>query len=131
MVLVVEDDEANRETLRAVLEEERYPVIEAADGQTALDLLRASPQALVVVLDLVLPGHVDGGDVLQAAAQDPALGARHAFLLMTASPQRLTPVIEALAAQLTAPVMQKPFDLDELLATVARVAARVGSRALA
>jgi len=126
-VLVVEDDDANRETLRAVLEEERYPIIEATDGRTALDMLRDSPQPLVVVLDLVLPGQIDGGDILRLAADAPHLGARHAFLLMTASPQRLTPEMEALASRLDAPVVRKPFDLDELLAAVATAASHIAS----
>ena len=50
-VLIVDDDQALRELLREILEEEGYQVREAADGDTALDLLQHSAERWVVLLD--------------------------------------------------------------------------------
>jgi DNA-binding response OmpR family regulator len=54
-VLVVDDEKKLRTLLREYLEREGYAVLEAADGQMALDLARAARPDLVV-LDLGLPG---------------------------------------------------------------------------
>jgi DNA-binding response OmpR family regulator len=62
LILVVEDDDANRRLLRAFLEREGFEVREAADGPAALQAV-ASEEIDLVVLDLGLPG-IDGLDVL-------------------------------------------------------------------
>ena len=53
-ILIVEDDPVMQKTLRRTFTQERYGVVVAGDGQTALDLFR-SEQPLAVVLDLILP----------------------------------------------------------------------------
>jgi sigma-B regulation protein RsbU (phosphoserine phosphatase) len=53
-ILVVEDQEASRKGLGALLTAWGYEVEEAADGQEALDMAVASPPA-VVISDLVMP----------------------------------------------------------------------------
>lgn len=75
--LVVHDEDA-RYTLRALLEDTGYAVIDAADGVQALDTLRASISPLVVVLDLDLP-RFDGMGILWEVADDECLSARHAL----------------------------------------------------
>lgn len=57
-VLVVEDEQRMRDLLRLYLEREGYQVVEAADGQTALELFTEHEFALVL-LDVMLP-KVDG-----------------------------------------------------------------------
>jgi len=57
-ILVVDDEPTIREVVRRYLERDGYKVKEAADGPTALQLLRDEPPDLLV-LDLMLPG-VDG-----------------------------------------------------------------------
>src|SRR5215813_729711 len=42
-VLVVDDDSDTRETVRMLLEDAGYVVLEAEDGAVALDVLRTSP----------------------------------------------------------------------------------------
>jgi len=57
-ILVVDDDDGNRQLVAAILRDEGYEVSEAADGQQALDHLKtAQPKA--IVLDLMMPV-VDG-----------------------------------------------------------------------
>ncbi len=53
-ILVVEDDPRLQKVLRRIFSEERYSVVVAGDGRTALDEFRAH-RPLAVVLDLILP----------------------------------------------------------------------------
>lgn len=70
-VLLVEDSPFLRYAARAVLHRRGYEVIEAADGQEALELLtRSRPD--VILLDLVMP-RLSGTEVLRALKQDPLL----------------------------------------------------------
>jgi DNA-binding response OmpR family regulator len=67
-VLVVDDEKKLRTLLREYLEREGYAVLEAADGQMALDLARAARPDLVV-LDLGLPG-LPGDEVARLLRKD-------------------------------------------------------------
>ena len=62
-ILIVDDDASIRAMLAFVFDDAGYTVVDAADGQEALDALRASPPALMV-LDLMMPG-IDGVEVLR------------------------------------------------------------------
>jgi DNA-binding response OmpR family regulator len=62
-VLVVDDEPHIRAVLRGYLEAEDFDVVEAADGQTALDEVRAHSPDLVL-LDVMMPG-IDGLEVLR------------------------------------------------------------------
>jgi two-component system, OmpR family, alkaline phosphatase synthesis response regulator PhoP len=122
-VLIVEDDPTLQELLREVLEEEGYCVLQAAEGNAALDLLRSSPQRLVVLLDYLMPG-MGGKGLLQVVSRDATLSSRHAYILLTARLRISRPVLET-AATLSMSVVRKPFDLDVLLATVAQAQQRL------
>ncbi|HUJ14985.1 MAG TPA: response regulator [Thermoanaerobaculia bacterium] len=60
--LIVEDDAATRELLRRLVESQQCDVDEAADGQSAIELLDRNDYG-VVLLDLVLP-KLSGAEVL-------------------------------------------------------------------
>jgi len=66
-ILIVDDDEALRESLALVLAAESYEVLAAADGEAALALLEKGP-ADVVLCDLRMPG-VDGLELLPQLAR--------------------------------------------------------------
>ena len=117
-VLIVDDDQALRELLREILEEEGYRVLEAANGDTALALLQHSSERWVVLLDYLMP-YGDGKRVLQTVRQDATLSTRHSYVLLTARSRLSLPVLE-LANTLSVPVVHKPFDLEVLLSTVAQ-----------
>ena len=53
-ILIADDEPEIRNLLRLYLENENYHVIEAEDGQRALDLLRAEQPALCI-LDIMMP----------------------------------------------------------------------------
>lgn len=126
-VLIVDDDQSIRETLRVVLEDAGYDVVEAADGMAALDVLRASKDSLVVLLDLMMP-KLDGAAVLGAVAADRKLVKRHGYVMMTASHLTLNLAFANLLTNLMVPVLHKPFELDDVLAAVERVADRLETR---
>src|ERR1700690_262458 len=62
-ILIIEDDPRMQKVLRRIFTEERYAVVVAGDGQTALDLFR-SERPLAVVLDLILP-NISGRELCQ------------------------------------------------------------------
>jgi two-component system, OmpR family, response regulator ResD len=61
IVMVVDDDEMIRRLLRTVLEVDELEVVEARDGEQALELAQSADPA-VVVLDVMMPG-IDGVEV--------------------------------------------------------------------
>lgn len=123
-VLVIDDDDEIRETLRFVLEDTDYLVLEAPDGEVGLEALRASKRPLVVLLDLMMP-RFDGLAVLRALRDDPPLARQHRYILITANGQTFAPPLSTLLEMLDVPVVRKPFDIDSLLEAVARAALRL------
>jgi diguanylate cyclase (GGDEF)-like protein len=112
-VLVVEDDEATRGALRALLDDAGYVCDEASDGEHAVDAMRDARFDLVL-LDLSLPG-MSGTDVHRQLRQDP----RTRFLpivFLTAHSDRQVKLAELEAG--AEDFITKPYDADELLARV-------------
>lgn len=123
-VLVVDDDAAIRDTVRFALEDSGYTVSEAADGLAALKQLRTRHEPTVVLLDLMMPG-LDGAGVLGAVAGDRRLASQHAYILVTANTKTLTLAFANLLQSLSVPILNKPFDVDDLLDSVAVAARRI------
>ena len=71
VILVVDDNDDNRDMLSRRLRRQNYEVLTAAGGRAALGLLAASPVDLVL-LDVMMPD-LDGYAVLQQLKADPAL----------------------------------------------------------
>ncbi|GJL93507.1 sigma-54-dependent transcriptional regulator [Hyphococcus sp.] len=67
-ILVVDDDPTQRRLMRAVCEKAGYPVLQAADGETAMSLLQSQQGADValIMLDLRMPG-LGGMETLKRA----------------------------------------------------------------
>ena len=72
-LLVVDDDEANRDVLARSLARLGYHVLRAEDGRAALDVL-ASTDVDLVLLDIMMPV-LDGYAVLERRRDDPRLRA--------------------------------------------------------
>lgn len=123
-VLVVDDEPGQREMLRLLLEDAGYSVQEASTGEAGLALLRAAAQPLVVLLDQRMPG-LGGDEVLAIVAADSALATRNRYILLTASPQQLPTRPTLTVGTLVVPVVEKPFDVDVLLAAVAAARAQL------
>jgi len=72
-ILVVDDDDAVRETIRSLLDDEGFNVTAAATGWAALDLSEVGEFDLAVV-DILLGGEFDGLDLAQCIrARHPTL----------------------------------------------------------
>ncbi len=126
VVLVVEDDAEIRATLRMALEDDGYVVLEAPNGEAALQELRENLEPMVVLLDLVLPLR-SGASVLEEVATDADLATRHAYVLVTAGDHSFHPPFTNVLQQLQVPVVHKPFDLETLIRTVNRAQERIGA----
>lgn len=118
-ILVVDDDVSTRDTLRFVLEDTGYQVLEAADGHAALPILAEAAAPLVALIDLLMPG-MDGVDLLRSILANTRLATRHRYIGMTAAVGPVTSQAEALLAQLHGAFLEKPFGIDTLLEAVAR-----------
>jgi CheY-like chemotaxis protein len=115
-ILVVDDDDLQREVVADLLESEGYAVQVAATGAEAVAAARAS-RPDVLVLDLLLPD-TDGATVLAWLRDDPGLRDMHVVVttgVRSASVRRLPGVDAALF---------KPFGPRELLAAVDAVTHR-------
>jgi CheY-like chemotaxis protein len=113
-VLVVDDDPDIRTFTEAALEDSGYEVRSAANGGVPLTLLQEW-QPNVILLDLMMPC-VDGWTFRQAQLVQERLAAIP--LVVMSAGYRPQDEAQKLAAAAT---LAKPFDLDELLNTVARL----------
>lgn len=125
-VLVVDDDDAIRQLLRLVLEDDGYTVVEARDGAEALDILRRSSDNAVVVTNHHMPV-LDGPGLISAVLADPDLRGRVALMYMTAADRLIPPALLQELEALRAPILRKPFELEKLLEEVARGAERLSA----
>jgi DNA-binding response OmpR family regulator len=74
-VLIVDDNEMNREVLQRRLERQGYSVDAAEDGQRALEMLQGrGPGYDLLLLDIMMP-RMNGYQVLEAMQTDPTLRA--------------------------------------------------------
>ena len=69
-ILVVDDEENIRKSLKMILEYEGYNFLEAADGEEALDIIEETVGLDLVLLDIKLPGR-DGLEVLAELKEKP------------------------------------------------------------
>jgi CheY-like chemotaxis protein len=73
LVLVVDDDSYIRESMSELLHTKGFSVLEAENGQRALDILKKAPHfPCLVVLDMAMP-IMDGRGFLERRAHDSAL----------------------------------------------------------
>lgn len=122
-VLMVEDHADIRKLIRMTLDFEGHDIHEAVDGDSGLAAVRALHPD-VLLLDIMMPGELDGYDVCRALRADPAF-ADLPIVMLTARGQA-TDLTMGEAAGATA-YMIKPFNPDDLIDTVARLAAGRGA----
>jgi CheY-like chemotaxis protein len=119
-VCVVDDDPDIRQCLRFLLEDEGYDAEEADNGEAALGLLHSDPRPRVLLLDRMMPC-LDGIQTLRRLMSGPAeVWQRTITLFMTARHDPPEPESMSLIHRSTFATVIKPFDLDRVLATVAR-----------
>jgi DNA-binding response OmpR family regulator len=113
-VLVVDDDDAVRELIKALLEQSGYEVRDAADGEIALTLLKAEP-ADIVLLDILMPRKEGLETLIELKQHFPKM----TVFAMSASGARKGHDFLTIASKFGADgVLQKPFSPDELFALI-------------
>jgi DNA-binding response OmpR family regulator len=70
-ILLIEDDNLLQELYKGKLRDEGLNVVVAGDGKGGLDLIRSQKFDLIL-LDIMLPGGINGFDVLETLKKDPA-----------------------------------------------------------
>ena len=104
-LLVVDDDETNRDILKRHLERQGYSVEESAGGSDAIDKLRMVAYD-AVLLDLVMP-EMNGLEVLKILKQDPTLF--NIPVLVISASDELASVAESIKSG-AEDYLFKPFD---------------------
>ena len=112
LVLVIDDEELVRTSLRQVLVEEGYQVDVASDGADGIRRLRER-RPDVILVDLMMPG-MNGTQFLRALRDDPSITDIPVVVMTAVTGLTVHPM--SLGAT---DVLEKPFDVDELLGKVA------------
>ncbi|KQC35735.1 response regulator transcription factor [Frankia sp. ACN1ag] len=117
-VLVVDDDAVIRQLVVVNLELEGFEVHTAVDGVDALEMVRAvDPQ--VITLDIMMP-RMNGWDVAAHLREDPST-ADIKLIMLTARAQEAD--VKRGARIGVDYYLTKPFDPDELITVVQKLAA--------
>jgi two-component system sensor histidine kinase/response regulator len=114
-VLIVEDEDAVRESLRDALEAKQFRVATAANGMEALAVLGSQPPPDIVIFDLAMPV-LDGNALYRRMQEDPKLS-RIPVLVSTADPARAPQGLV---------VLEKPIQIKRILDEVAQLAIKPG-----
>ncbi len=125
-LLVVDDSNTVRLMLQGWLTEAGYDVKEASNGTQALEILRASEDRLIVLLDYQMPD-LDGFEVLRHAADEGLIPPRCAYIAISSMAENFPPEFSALLRQHGVQILPKPFDRDTLLHVIQFVAERLNS----
>ena len=115
VVLLVDDDPTFRADLHQFLESRGYRVLEASNGDEALDIMTDEP-VNVMVTDLVMPG-LNGFELLRVARQRNA-GLAFQSIAITGTKkidESLRTMLASLGARTT---LQKPINLEALLRAI-------------
>jgi two-component system phosphate regulon response regulator PhoB len=78
-VLVCDDEPVLRMLVRATLDDGRYTIVEACDGEQALERVRADHPD-VILLDMMMPGR-SGSEVLLELRRNPETAATPVIML--------------------------------------------------
>jgi two-component system cell cycle sensor histidine kinase/response regulator CckA len=112
-VLVVDDEDALRASIRRLLESQGYQVLEAPNGATALQLLEdsAAPKVSLVLTDLRMP-------VMDGRQLAAALARRHPSLPIVFMSGFTAQLMDLRLVSPHLVFLPKPFRERDLLATV-------------
>ena len=113
-ILVIDDEESPRESLRFILKN-RYEVVPAESGPSGLEMLNKDGPFDVVLLDMKMP-QMDGLEVLSKILQFvPTMP-----VVMVTAITEAKPAVQAMKMG-AADYLNKPFDVDEIRLVVDRI----------
>ena len=113
-IAIIEDDPGIAEFLRDLLETEGYRVAIFADGTSLDTVIAAAPR--LIFLDLMLP-HADGSELCRRLRADPRTRQQSIYMMTAAA---ATPVAQRLRDCRHDGLLNKPFNIDEILDIAAR-----------
>jgi len=117
-ILIVDDDQESRDLLCEVLEANGYAPHAVADGVAAREVLRGDAEYRIVIADLQMPQE-SGLELLRKLRQE---NSKHEVILMSSFMSGAE--IKAAKSLGVHALLDKPFQLTELLQTVAGLAAQ-------
>ena len=120
-VLIMEDELNIRSFVVINLKRAGYDVIEAGDGQQALDAIAANPDVGVAILDIMVPGDMDGFEVCRRIR---ATNKQMGVVMLTARTQEMDKVTGLMTG--ADDYVTKPFSPAELTARVDALMRRSG-----
>jgi len=112
-ILLVEDNEMNRDMLSRRLQRRGYEMLTAVDGESGLALTRSEAPALVL-MDMSLPG-IDGWEATRQLKADPAT---RAIPVIALTAHAMAGDREKSLAAGCDDFDTKPIDLDRLLGKI-------------
>ena len=121
-VLVVDDDDVIRQLIRINLELEGFEVTSAVDGQDCLDKA-AAVNPVVITLDIMMP-RMDGWETASRLRADPGTAGIKVVLLSARAQDADRQRGDRLGVDA---YLTKPFDPDDLIETVRRLAGLPGT----
>lgn len=113
--LLLDDDPSMQRLVATLLKREGYRVDVVLTGREAIAAIETQPYN-VMLLDLMMP-HEGGLTVIRHLEKKNPAKLKH-VLVLTASPESVIETIKSSVAG----VVQKPFETDELISAVQRVA---------
>jgi DNA-binding response OmpR family regulator len=120
-VLVLEDEPNIRSFVVINLKRAGYETIEAGDGEEALEQIKKHPDIRVALLDIMLPGEMDGFEVCRRIR---AGNAQIGIIMLTARTQEMDKVTGLMTG--ADDYVTKPFSPAELTARVDALYRRAG-----
>lgn len=120
-VLIVEDDPDLRFVHSEILSQEGYPVLTAADGIEAIELVERNGPPAVLLLDLRMP-RMNGWDLAARLRQHPVW--RRIPIIVVAAHYRISDEAAAIGARAW---LHKPVNMDDLIGVVQRIYAEHGA----
>ena len=122
-ILVMEDEASIRSFVVINLKRAGYETLEAETGEEALELVHRHPDIKVALLDIMLPGELDGFEVCRRIR---ANNANMGIIMLTARTQEMDKVTGLMTG--ADDYVTKPFSPAELTARVDALYRRTGGK---
>src|SRR5262249_24417354 len=115
-ILIVEDEETLRVSVATMLRKRGFSVLEASDGNFAVDMIREKTEEIaVVLLDLTLPGKSSQEVFQQLRLHRPGVK------VILTSAYGWENIVGPLKALRSEDFIRKPYQLHELVSAVSQV----------
>lgn len=112
-IVIIEDDRGLSEILQKKLTEEKFEVFRAGDGAKGLEIIKGS-RPDIALLDIMLPGGMNGFDVLEELRRDKKYAQLPVIILTNLGTEEKTARLIGASDY----IVKANISLDELIAKV-------------